>query len=99
MGEVYRARDGKLNRDSREQRVGLDDLSRTLRDACEFLATGSGVNTNTGEEWLCKNPSHNCYSGKPTFMRIAFSRGSPRRNAKSGSMSSLPIRPGPVGAI
>src|SRR6202521_6421904 len=36
-----------------------------------------------------------CYSGKPTFLRRAFTRGSPRSRANSGSLSALPIRKGP----
>jgi hypothetical protein len=36
------------------------------------------------------------YSGKPTFLRRAFTRGSPRSRAYSGNVSALPIRKGPA---
>ena len=39
------------------------------------------------------------YSGKPVFLQIAFSRGSPLRMAYSGAISSLPTRVGPMGTI
>jgi hypothetical protein len=38
------------------------------------------------------------YSGKPTFLRRAFSRGSPRSRANSGETSSQPTRMGPAAA-
>ncbi len=38
------------------------------------------------------------YSGKPTFLRRAFTRGSPRSSAYSGNVSVLPMRIGPQDA-
>src|SRR6266540_7009014 len=39
------------------------------------------------------------YSGNPTCLRSAFTRGSPARNANSGLFNVKPIRTGPTPAI
>ena len=39
-----------------------------------------------------------CYSGNPTFLRRAFTRGSARTNANSGLFRVKPSRTGPTAA-